>query len=129
MDAAQMEQRVRFLPHKGRQVLLLDFSNIDMSELALPLIEHARQFVAKQPPASLFTLTDITDSTYNRKVTDALMELGKHNKPYVIAGGAVGVTGLSKVVFKSILAFSGRSNIKLFETREEALDWLAAYAG
>lgn len=129
METAERENRVRFLSHKGRRVLLLDFTAIDEPDQALGLIEHARQFVARQAPASLFTLTDISGSNYNRKVTEALMELGKHNKPFVIAGGAVGVTGLSKVVFKSILAFSGRTNIQLFDTREAALDWLAAYAG
>lgn len=122
------QDRIEFVSHKGRRVLLLDFSGIARADDALEVIAFARSFVARQPPASLFTLTDITGSDYNRKVTEALMELGKHNKPYVIAGGAVGVTGLSKVVFKSILAFSGRTNIQLFDSREAALDWLAAYA-
>ena len=128
MMEKEPQQRISFVSHKGRRVLLLDFSGIAKADDALAVIAYARSFVARQPQASLFTLTDISDSDYNRKVTDALMELGKHNKPYVIAGGAVGVTGLSKIVFKSILAFSGRTNIQLFESREAALDWLAAYA-
>jgi len=96
---------------------------------ALDVIAFARQTVAGQPLNSLYTLSDITDSRYDRNVTAALQELAKHNKPYVIAGAAVGVSGLQKVVFRSILAFSGRTNIKLFDDRGSAMDWLAAYEG
>lgn len=127
MDQAEFARRVRFILHKQRRVLLYDFTNLSDMDGALELIDYARMVAAQQADQSLYTLTDISDSHYDRKVTAALQELAKHNKPYVIAGAAVGVSGLAKVVFRSILAFSGRSNIKVFDSRDEALDWLAAY--
>lgn len=127
MDIAEKSNRIRFVTHKLKQILLLDFTHIEKAADAMEVVAFAREFVAKQPPNSLFTLSDITDSHYDRDVTAGLQELAKHNKPYVIAGAAVGVSGLQKVVFRSILAFSGRKNIKLFDDRESAMDWLAAY--
>jgi hypothetical protein len=128
MDMTQKAERVRFVTHKLKRILLLDFTRIENTQDAMEVIDFAREFVARQPPNSLHTLSDITDSRYDRDVTTGLQELAKHNKPYVIAGAAVGVSGLQKVVFRSILAFSGRKNIKLFDDRPSAMDWLATYA-
>lgn len=128
MDHLELGKRVRFLLHRQRRILLYDFTNLPDTGDALELIAYARKIAAQQPPQSLFTLTDISNSHYDRKVTAALQELAKHNKPYVIAGAAVGVGGLQKVVFRSILTFSGRKNISLFDSREEALNWLAAFS-
>lgn len=129
MDITQKSERVRFVAHKLKRILLLDFTRIENTRDAMEVIEFAREFVARQPPNSLYTLSDITDSRYDRDVTSALQELAKHNKPYVIAGAAVGVSGLQKVVFRSILAFSGRKNIQLFDDRPSAMDWLSTYDG
>lgn len=127
MDQIELGKRIRFVLHKQRRVLLYDFTNLKDTSDALELIVQARKIAAEQSENSIYTLTDISESRYDRAVTAALQELAKHNKPYVIAGAAVGVSGLQKVVFRSILAFSGRKNIQLFDTREQALDWLAAY--
>ena len=40
------------------------------------------------------------------------------------ASAAVGVSGLKKIIVLSLMKLAGR-DIKLFDTREEALDWLA----
>lgn len=121
--------RIRFLLHKNRRILFFDFSNLNDSSEALGLIARAKEIVAHQSPGSLLTITDISNSHYDRDVTAALQALAKHNKPYVIAGAAVGVTGLTKVIYRSILAFSGRKNIHVFDRRGEALEWLANYRG
>jgi hypothetical protein len=44
--------------------------------------------------------------------------------PHIRASAATGVSGIKRVVFQSLLRIIGRE-IKLFETAEEALDWLA----
>ena len=127
MDQLELDKRIKFIVHKQRRILLYDFTQLPDTSDALKLIEHAGKIAARQSERSIFTLTDITGSRYDRDVTFALQGLAKHNKPYVIAGAAVGVSGLQNVVFRSILAFSGRKNIKLFDIREQALDWLAVY--
>lgn len=128
MDQLELGKRIRFILHKQRRILLFDFTHLADTRDALEVIVFAKKIVAQQSEYSIYTLSDITDSRYDREVTAALQELAKHNKPYVIAGAAVGVSGLQKVVFRSILAFSGRKNIQLFDSRDEALDWLAAYS-
>ncbi len=91
--------RVKFLAHNGRRILLIDLSNIDLfSELRLT-IAQAKIIIGAEPENSIYTLTDITDIAFAPESTNAVKGLAMHDKPYVIAGAVVGVTGLRKVVF------------------------------
>jgi hypothetical protein len=123
----EVYNKVNFIFHGGRRILLFNFSNMNAIDESLELIRYSQQVVANQSPSSIFTLTDVTGSHYDKKITSALQDFAKHNKPYVIAGAVVGVSGLTKVIFRSVLAFSGRKNLQLFDDQKEALAWLSNY--
>jgi len=85
--------RTRFIEHEERQIVLMDFSNITDPAEGLAVIEEARKFVAEQPKRrNLLTLVDITGSTQDPKIMDALQALAEHDKPWVLAGAVVGVS-------------------------------------
>ncbi len=113
-----------FLPHQGRQILLMDFSNVVDVEEGLQRLDQAKQIVAEQPKKSLLILTDISGSMFDRRAVKALAELAKHDEPYVIASALVGATGLRSIVLSTVSKLTGRS-FKLCKTRAEGLDWLA----
>ena len=116
-------QRTRFIEHRGRSILLLDYSGIrDVAE-ALREIEASREVVRAQPPGSLLTLTYVRDARYNTDVVQALKALAEHNRPFVRAGAVVGMSGIHRAVFSTILLFTRRS-LKAFDDMEEAKDWL-----
>jgi hypothetical protein len=116
-------ERTRFIEHRGKQVLLLDYSGIRHPPEAVAEIDKSKRFVARHPPKSLRVLTDTTDAHYDSAVVQALKELAAHDEPYVIASAVVGVTGLKKVVLTGVNLFSKRK-IVMFDTRPHALDWL-----
>ena len=60
--------RVRFIEHKGKQILFHDFSNIQKAEDAMAAIAESRAIVRKQPPGSVLTLTDVSGSRFNREI-------------------------------------------------------------
>lgn len=117
--------RVRFIEHAGVRVLLLDYTNVMDSAQALAIIADTKRMVAEQPRASLLTLTDVTGSHFDSSIVSALRELVEHNRPYVRAGAVVGLTGLMRVIFTTLVHLTGR-NIRALETREEALEYLTA---
>lgn len=121
-----MSDRVRFLDHQGKKILLMDFSRLDDPSGALPHIAAAKRMVATQPRDSLRTLVDVTGSRFNPDVANALKDLAAHNRPYVIKGSVVGLSGLQKIVYQAVIAFSGRTNLKVFDSREQALVFLVA---
>ena len=106
----------------GKKIFFINFRGCEVAE-ALVVAGQARSEIAKCPPASVLTLTDITDAKYDDTVTDALKNLAKSNKPFVKASAVVGVTGLRKVIYSMITMFSKRQ-MMLFPDLESAKKWL-----
>ena len=118
--------RTRFIEHAGRKILLLDFSGIDDTHAALDAITEARELIARQAPdGSLLTLTNVTASHFDSGVLKAIRELAEHNRPYVRAGAVVGLAGLMKVVYNTIIHLTGR-NLKSFDDLDAAKAYLVA---
>jgi hypothetical protein len=117
--------RVRFVEHKGKRVLLHDLSNIQDPRDAFPLVEQSKAIVAQQQPRSLLTLTYVRGSRFNREIIEALKDLVVHNGPFVKAGAIVGLEGLQRVIYVTLTQLTGR-RLPTFETVEEGLDYLAS---
>ncbi len=121
-----MSERVRFIQHEGKDILLLDFSGC-MADEVLVMIDKAKDVISSQPEKSLLTLADVTDARFNERVSQDMKEFTAHNKPYVKASAVVGITGLKRIIFDAVMRFSGRK-ISAFDNIEEAKTWLAAIA-
>lgn len=128
MKRSELLGRVRFVSHGAKKILRFDFSDLDI-EGAREVIAYGTRLVAQMPKHSVLTLTDVTRANYDKEITEALKEFTRHNKPHVIAGAVVGVSGLKKVIFQAVATVSGRSNLRLFDDLEAAKDWLVQYGG
>lgn len=118
-------ERTRFVDHGGTRILLIDFSGLREPAEIFAQIERTEAVVARQPPKSLRVLTDVSDARYNSEVIQALKGLMKHDEPYVRASAVVGVDGIKRAVLSTLILFSKR-RLEAFDTREQAMDWLAA---
>jgi hypothetical protein len=123
MEGGAME-KIKFINHKGTQILHIDFSNCSPQEM-LNHMQQAQRIISAQPKNSVFTLTDVTNAHYDRQVSAALKEYTNANKPFVKVAAIVGVTGLKEVILNAIIFFTRRS-FSLFNSIEEAKEWLAA---
>lgn len=115
-------ERVKFIEHQRKKILLLDFSNSD-TEQVLKIIEAAKRLIRTKPEGSLLTLTDVTNARFDDEVGKGLKEFTLHNKPFVRAAAVVGVTGLKRIIFGAVVAFSKRK-LEAFDSREQAKSWL-----
>ena len=122
-----MAERTTEISRGGKQIVFLDFKNFVEVKSALAAIEYARQYIAKRPPGSVCTLTDVTNSRANDDIVTALKGLAKANKPYVKSGAVVGLTAMQRILFKAVMTFAGR-NLSAFETVEQAGAWLEKQA-
>jgi hypothetical protein len=125
--ATSRGDRVRFVEHKGQRILLFDFEGLQEPAVSLQEIDRAKAFVATHPPKSLRILTNVRNTRYNGAVLQAMKDLAKHDEPYVTASAVVGLTGLLRIAYTAITTFS-RRNIAVFDSENEAMDWLAAQA-
>ncbi len=89
---------------------------------------EAQEVVAAKSlkPASILTLTDVTDSRFDRSVLKALQDLMTYDRPFVRAGAVVGLSGLQRVAYATLMRLTSRSNLAAFATREDAESWLSA---
>jgi hypothetical protein len=53
-----MDERIRFIEHKGKQILLLDFSLATASQM-LPLLMQVRTTVAQHEPKSVLVFSQL----------------------------------------------------------------------
>ncbi len=118
-----MSDRVRVIEHG---IVLQDFSYAEPIE-ARAAIAEARAFMETQPRGSVLLLTDVSGSSFDQGVVDAIRELAAHHKPWVKASALVGLTPLMRVLYRAIVALTGR-DIRVFETRAEAIGHLVSRA-
>jgi hypothetical protein len=118
-----VRRRAAIVEAGGRRILCLDFSDIADHDEAMVAIAQAKAAVADAAPASLYSITDVSDSTTDRTVLRELMQLAIHNEAYVRAGAVVGVSLRQKKDYQDIARVSGR-RLPLFDTHDDALAWL-----
>jgi hypothetical protein len=115
--------RVSTINHKGKSIILVDVSNFNNNE-SLPVINEAQKLIASRPAKTALVLMDVTNCFYNAEGAMALKLFARNNSPYIKASASVGAKGLRLLLHQATAAFAGRE-IKAFDTRNQALDWLA----
>ena len=117
--------RVRFIEHKGKRIVLLDFVGIVDPQQGLAAVAEATRFIGAQPVGgNTMTLTDVTDTRYDRKIVEAFKEMTARNRPIVKAAAIVSDSSLHRAAISMIALFS-RRKLEVFDSRAQALEWLA----
>ena len=119
-------ERVRFVEHKGKMILVVDCGNCLPAEMQ-EVIDECGRVVQSQPEKSVLTLTIAGGGRFDLETVNKLKKLTKENEPYVIKAALVGVTNLQHVVLMTVSHFTGRE-FHLFDDVESAMDFLAASA-
>jgi hypothetical protein len=117
-----MEDRIRFVEHKGKQILLVDISHCTPTEVA-KIVLLVPSYVTSEPRGSVLLLADFTGAEFDRIAIDRMKESAVFDRPHLKRSAWVGIEGLPKVFYEHIKNFSQRV-LPAFKTREEAMDWL-----
>jgi hypothetical protein len=114
--------RVRFIAHQGKQILLVDLTHCSAEEV-IELLPEVQRIVTAQPPKSVLTLSDLTGAQFNRAAVTRMKEVAVFDRPYVQRAALVGAESLPHVFYEALRTFSQRE-FHRFKTLEEAMDWL-----
>ena len=114
--------RVRFIEHRGRRVLFINYSHCDVAMLKA-VAEEGHRAIAREAPNSVLTLNDVTGTTFDKESVAVLQAKVAANAPYVRRAAVIGISGLQRLIYEGVQAFTKR-RLHLFESRQEALDWL-----
>ena len=117
--------RVRFLTHKGKQVLLLDYHDLSDEDEILAMVEERKSIVFEQPKNSLLTVGNITGAKFSKNALTKIKEANVYDVPYVRRSALVGVDESQQAAVQAVATFS-RRNHQIFGTLDEALDWIVS---
>lgn len=117
-----MEDRIRFITHQGKQILLVDLSNCTAAEVK-KISQIVPQFVTAEPKGSVLLLADFSGAQFDRDAFTTMKEGAVFDRPHLKKSAWVGTDSLPKIFYEHIKTFS-RRDLPTFKTREEALDWL-----
>jgi len=113
---------VRFIDHRGKQVLLIDYTD-GTAEEVLQILGEVEEVIAAQPPDSVLTLSDFTGVTLDKAAADRMKIVATKDRPHVRRAAFVGGENIPDVFYRALLSFSVRQ-FPNFKTREEALEYL-----
>jgi hypothetical protein len=122
LENSSLNERLRFIRHKGHAIYLIDFTQCTAKELLL-LLDQVRSDIARHEPGSVLTLADFTGAQVDKNVATRVKEVLVLDRPYVKRSAWVGTENLPHVFYEHFKSFSQRE-LPLFKTREEAMEWL-----
>jgi hypothetical protein len=120
----QMEDRVEMFERDGIRFIFYDVSHFRSNAEFSEFIALAENFISKFPQEAAFcSVTNIEGVTYDSETKKIVAEWMNFNRPFIKYGAVIGLDGIKKIMVNSILRISGRSNMKFFHSRQEAIDW------
>ena len=119
-----MDEPIRFIEHRGKQILVVDVVNATAHEMML-MLKELQLVVAEHPRASLLTFADFTGAEVDHTVAMKMKEVLTLDRPFVKKTAWIGTESIPHAFMENFSNFSQRA-IATFKTREEAMDWLVA---
>jgi hypothetical protein len=118
-----MTDRIRFFTYHGKQMLLVDLSRCSAPEVER-VYRELPEFVVTRPLSSVLILSDFTGASFDEEAMRVMKETAVFDKPHVKKSAFVGIESLPRKFYENLKSFS-RREFPAFETRDEALAWLA----
>jgi len=119
-----MDERTRWMSYKGKEILFNDYSGLTEQEI-LDRIKFNRAFILEQNKKGIFLFVDVSRNTASVKIVSAFKEIAAAIQPLVGKSAVVGLNHIQKVILQGINRVSNLGIVP-FESKVEALDWLAA---
>ncbi|MFB6203459.1 MAG: hypothetical protein ABEK01_03115 [Candidatus Nanohaloarchaea archaeon] len=115
------------IEHRGKEIHRLDLSGASPEKMdeVREAADEMEESVRSEPEDSVLALTVVEDASYDSEMLGRIKELADNDRPYVKRSAVVGVEGLRKVALQGVIRYSGREDFEIFDTEEEAKDWLA----
>ena len=85
--------RVRFITHQGKRILLVDLTNCSAKDV-MKVMAEVQRIVTAQPRESTLTLGDLTGAQFSRDAITRMKEVAVFDRPYVRRSAIVGAESL-----------------------------------
>ena len=105
-----------------------DTTDINVLRSDVNTVSTAIKNLHKEQSKKIKVLIDIVSfkAQYVSEAVDVLVELARGDKELVEKTAVFGVSDKVRIIGETIVVLPGRTNIKFFETKPEAIAWLAS---
>jgi len=107
----------------GKNFVYIDFSNLTETEEISAVVDLAYAAISAYPPHSVFTITNLDGLRFDNETKDVIIPYTEGNQPFVIAGAIVGLDDYKKSISETVFAVSGRKDLIIMDTKEEAIEF------
>jgi hypothetical protein len=115
--------RVFWHEANGKKVLVADYSDLTGEDL-MGVFNHSYT-TQKGAGTDVLLLTDFSRAKANNEIVSALKKAGKELDQDMKKVAAVGLTSFQKIFYNGYIRVTGQAHkTKLFDTRDQAFDWL-----
>lgn len=116
------------IQYKGKEILFLDYSGFakdksTQKQKTLQLMNGANEEYKKYPKKSALGMGNFTNFSFDMDILSALKKSNNEMDCYIKKSAIIGVKGLLKAGYNFVIGLTS-SNTKVFETEQEAKDWL-----
>jgi hypothetical protein len=118
MGSAQMTS------YKGKEIFITDVSN-SQSDEARRVFDEAIQKITKLPLKSVLLITDSTNAAYNSETSAVTKNFSSSISAHIKGSAVVGADSMKKIMISTLRLLTKR-DIKTFDTREQAMEWLVS---
>ena len=119
-----MMERIEEFSRDGKNIVYIDFSGFSVINEFRQLIKQVEPIISKYPEKSVYTITNIENMRFDSSIRNTVVEYMQFNKPYVKCAAIVGIDGIKKIMAKTAIKLSNRTNFNFFFLKEEAIAWI-----
>jgi hypothetical protein len=117
-----LDDRLRFISHQGKQILLIDVSHCSAAEVE-KIFRAVPKFVIPRPLGSVLILTDFTGASFDEEAVRVMEETAVFDKYHVRKSAWARWEKFPQGFCENLSSFS-RREFPIFKTRADALVWL-----
>jgi hypothetical protein len=122
-----MENRIEQFDFAGKRFIYYDISHFRNNHQFREFVACAKEAIQRYPrDQSLFSITNVEGVMYDSETKIICAGWMDFNRPYIRQGAVIGLDGIKRIMVNAVMKICGRSNMKFFRARDEAVKWLAA---
>jgi hypothetical protein len=119
-----MEQRIEEFCRDEKNFIYFDLSEFKTNNEYGEFIKTAKEYMPKYAKNSLYTITNIKGVSYDSETKRLVAEWMNYNGLYVKYGAVIGFDGIKRIMVNAIFKLSGRKNMSLVSSMDQAIEWL-----
>lgn len=120
----ELTDKVKWINSNGKKVLYVDYSNLWGKDLLA--VFHQGKDAVIESKSNVLIMANFEKTKLNNDFLSAAKSSGQELNSKYEKSGLIGLSGVQKIMYQGYVRFTGQGDkMKLFNTKEECLEWLS----